>query len=67
VVLVLLSALLVGSFVTSAVAAFPSKLLPSSGAYFGERVEPRGSGSNQDAIRREESNVGRKLGIDHQY
>ncbi len=66
VVLILLSSILVGSLVTTA-AAFPSKLLPSSGVYFGERVEPRGSETTQDAIKREESKVGRKLTIDHQY
>ena len=67
VVLVLLSSILVGSLVTTAAAAYPSKLLPSSGVYFGERVEPRGSETSQDAIKREESKVGRKLTIDHQY
>ncbi|MEO8423491.1 MAG: glycosyl hydrolase [Actinomycetota bacterium] len=67
VVLVLLSSALVGSLVTTAAAAFPSKLLPSSGVYFGARVGPRGSESSKEALERVESRIGRKFAIDHQY
>jgi hypothetical protein len=67
VVLVLISSILVGTLATTAAAAFPSKLMPSSGVYFGARVAPRGNETNEDAIKRVESKVGRKLDIDHQY
>jgi hypothetical protein len=47
--------------------AYPAQLLPTTGAYFGSWVAPRGSESVQQAIARIESEVGRKLAIDHQY
>lgn len=66
IMLVLLSSILVGSLSTTA-SAYPSKLLPSSGVYFGARVAPVGNETIKDAITRVESKIGRKFAIDHQY
>ena len=54
-------------------AAYPAglspsvNLIPSSGAYFGARVEPRGGESQSDAVERVESQIGRQFAIDHFY
>jgi Glycosyl hydrolase family 26 len=47
--------------------AYPAALVPSSGAYLGAFIGPRGEESLQDAVHRMESAIGRKLAIDHQY
>ncbi len=47
--------------------AFPGSLLPAQGAFLGSWVLPRGSESERDAIRRVESQIGRKFDIDHRY
>ncbi len=64
--LALASGLVVGPASLPAL-AYPAQLLPTTGAYFGSWVAPRGGESVQQAIARVESEVGRKLAIDHQY
>jgi hypothetical protein len=55
------------SVLGSSAQAYPSALLPNGGAFFGARVEPRGDESQRAALRRVESQIGRKFAIDHQY
>ena len=52
---------------TTAANAYPSALMPSSGAFFGAFSKQRGNESRTDAITRLESQIGRKLKIDHDY
>ena len=47
--------------------AYPSILDPKNGAHFGAFVQPRGSESNSDAVRRLERDIDRRLAIDHHY
>jgi hypothetical protein len=52
---------------THAAFAYPSALMPSSGAYFGAFSKQRGSESRDAAVLRLESQIGRQLKIDHDY
>jgi hypothetical protein len=47
--------------------AYPRRLDPDGGAYFGARVEARGDESQREALRRVEDQIGRRFAIDHQY
>ena len=47
--------------------AFPAALIPSAGAYLGAFAAPRRGEDPKDAVLRLESQIGRKLAIDHQY
>ncbi len=47
--------------------AYPSALMPSSGAYFGAFAKQRGNESREQAVLRLESQIGRTLKIDHDY
>ena len=51
----------------SAAATTPPAVLFPSTAYFGSRVEPRSGESQNDAVLRVESQIGRKFAIDHYY
>ena len=46
---------------------YPAVLVPSSGAYLGAFASPRTSEDPKKAMRRLESQLGRKLAIDHDY
>ena len=64
---------LVGTALVGAGAAFPASLsppaalFPSNGIYLGARVQPRTGESQNDALERVESQIGRKFAIDHYY
>ena len=45
----------------------PAVLIPTSGAYFGSWVAPRGTEPRTQAIERVEGQIGRRFAIDHQY
>jgi hypothetical protein len=62
----ILSTLRLGPFAKES-ASYPAVLIPSSGAYFGAFISPRGEETRQDAVQRLESAIGRKVAIDHQY
>jgi beta-mannanase len=66
--------LLVASCVTASLAVAMSAgpvsaapLLPSTGAFFGALVQPRGDENASEAIRRAEEMIGRRYDIDHQF
>jgi hypothetical protein len=65
--LTLVAAILTLVALVAPVSAFPGSLLPGNGAYFGARVQPRGSENEQEALRRVEDQIGRKFDIDHRY
>ena len=44
----------------------PAGHIPAT-AYFGARIEPRSGESQNDAVQRVESQIGRKFAIDHYY
>ena len=62
---VTLLAFLIGHLSTGSL-AYPDALIPSSGAYFGAFASREGEDS-KDVVLRLESQVGRRLAIDHQY
>jgi hypothetical protein len=63
---VVVSALRIGPFAAEPL-AFPAALLPRSGAYLGAFAGPLDNQTPKDAILHLESEIGRKLAIDHQY
>jgi hypothetical protein len=63
---VIFSNLRIGTFATESL-GYPAALIPSSGAYFGAFTSPRDGESPQEAVRRLESEIGRKVAVDHQY
>jgi hypothetical protein len=63
--MIMVASLLIGPLTTVAT-AYPSKLLPSSGIYFGSTVK-RADMSQREALQAVESQIGRKFAIDHQY
>lgn len=66
VALFIFAALVTGSLETKSL-AYPRALVPSTGALFGAFAGPRGDETSRAAVLRLESQVGRKLAIDHQY
>jgi hypothetical protein len=64
---VLVVAITVSTLLAPSAGAFPGALSPNEGAYFGSRVEGRGGESPREALRRVESQIGRKFDIDHLY
>jgi hypothetical protein len=58
--IVIFSTFGIGPFATES-PGFPSGLIPSSGAYFGAFTSPRDGESREDAVRRLESAIGRKV------
>lgn len=66
VAVVLVSTMFAGPLASSAT-AFPPTLMPPSGAYLGAYVDRREGESAQQAVQRLETQMGRKLSIDHQY
>ena len=47
--------------------AYPRRLDPDTGAYFGSVVGARSGENQQSALQRVETRIGRNFGIDHQY
>ena len=65
-IITLVATLLPKGDASAATTGPPSVLTPPT-AYFGSRIEPRGTESQNDAVLRVESEIGRKLAIDHYY
>ncbi len=65
-IITLVATLLPKGDASAATTGPPSVLTPPT-AYFGSRIEPRGTESQNDAVLRVESEIGRRFAIDHYY